>query len=159
MLKNLFTGFSLWKWLAIAAVVALGIGTLLHNKEAIDLKNQTIEQKNETIKQKDNKITDLKATNDQKSDVILKQNLANEAGEKKQEALQEGLDQVAGKQTAIQKRVQEKIKEIDRKYETLEKNPVNDRLKRDELSLERLKGIWRTYCIEDPKAAECADLK
>lgn len=57
--------------------------------------------------------------------------------------------------TQAAKQVEKKLEEINQKYEKLEQSQVNQERKAIEISLERAKGLWVTYCNQAPTEEAC----
>lgn len=51
--------------------------------------------------------------------------------------------------------VEKKLEAIEAKYAKLEQSKANEDRKRVEISLERAKGLWLTYCIQEPQDKAC----
>lgn len=116
-----------------------------HNKDTIDAKNVKIESLESTAIIQDKTIETLV--------------LSDEKTHEKQEVLEEVIVKNLGEQTKVQVQIRSKIEAIDKKYATMETDPVTVGLRIKEISLERARGVWASYCIELPKAEECQDLK
>lgn len=59
------------------------------------------------------------------------------------------------KQTEAEKAVKKKVQEINDKYSKLPDTPNNQRLKETEIATERVRGLWKSFCISEPKAEDC----
>lgn len=57
--------------------------------------------------------------------------------------------------TEASKIVSKRLAEIESKYSNMVKNEQNTKLKATEISLERAKGIWLTYCLQEPEEKAC----
>lgn len=57
--------------------------------------------------------------------------------------------------TQAAKQVEKKLEEINQKYEKLEQSQINHERKAVEISLERAKGLWVTYCNQAPTEEAC----
>jgi predicted phage tail protein len=51
--------------------------------------------------------------------------------------------------------VENKLAAIEAKYKDLEKSAANEERKRVEISLERAKGLWLSYCLQEPQNKAC----
>jgi membrane-associated HD superfamily phosphohydrolase len=85
--------------------------------------------------------------------------LSKEKTLEKQEVLADVIQKNLGEQTKVQVQIRNKIQAIDKKYIELEKNSINTNLRVKEISLERARGLWASYCIELPNAPECAAIE
>lgn len=57
--------------------------------------------------------------------------------------------------TEASKIVNKRLAEIEAKYAGMEKNDQTSKMKAVEISLERAKGIWLTYCLQEPAEKAC----
>lgn len=57
--------------------------------------------------------------------------------------------------TEASKIVNKRLAEIETKYTGMEKNDQTSKMKAAEISLERAKGIWLTYCLQEPSEKAC----
>lgn len=57
--------------------------------------------------------------------------------------------------TEASKIVNKRLAEIETKYTGMEKNDQTSKMKAAEISLERAKGIWLTYCLQEPLEKAC----
>jgi signal transduction histidine kinase len=51
--------------------------------------------------------------------------------------------------------VEKKVAAIEEKYKVLEPTPDNEGRKAVEISLERSKGLWLSYCLQEPQDQAC----
>lgn len=127
-------GYVLWQWIQTSIDNRdMRISTL---ETAIIDKDKIIEERNEELnklKQSD-KITD-KSVGDIRTE-IENANKSNSA------AFAE---------------MQRQLSAIDNKYDALPKTPVNEERKSSEISIVRSKGLWATFCIQEPTNHNCKD--
>lgn len=57
--------------------------------------------------------------------------------------------------TEASKIVAKRLAEIEAKYANMAKTEQTAKLKATEISLERAKGIWLTYCLQEPAEKAC----
>lgn len=65
------------------------------------------------------------------------------------------LRETQGKLTEAEKLIDQKVADINKKYDALPKNDVNAQARKRELSSERVKGLWLSYCLAYPKNVRC----
>lgn len=58
-------------------------------------------------------------------------------------------------ETEASKYVTDKLAAIEKKYKDLEQTPANIERKNIEISVERMRGIWFTYCLQEPEDKAC----
>ena len=130
----------------VLAVVCAG--AVWQNIQIITAKNDRIATQEQTISKLTQDKEDLKndIVNRSKSEVVTEQ-------------AKEDLKQVEVKQekakTQANQYVDKKLADIESKYAVLEQNTTNAERKRVEISLERAKGLWLTYCLQEPREHAC----
>lgn len=55
----------------------------------------------------------------------------------------------------VDKRVEEKVASIGKKYAEMAQNEINEELRDQEISAARIDGAWQTYCASQPNALTC----
>lgn len=142
-------------WVIKGLLVAACVGAVWANFKILDAKNQRIsdqktliEARDKQIEEKDTEIKQLKeeAEKKAKSDLIT-------------DAVKEGLKQAETKpiqaKTKAQQYVEGRLEAINQKYSAMPPSAANDQRKATEISLERAKGLWLTYCLQEPQVAAC----
>lgn len=135
----------------IAGYVVLIIMTVLlffGAKQWIDSKNNRISYLEEAYKR-------VEGERDTALEELRLKNQSDKASSEVTEKLQENKVTDAKKQTDAEKAVKKKINEINEKYSKLPDTPNNQRLKETEIATERVRGLWKSYCIAEPKAVDC----
>lgn len=117
-------------------------------QQTITAKDQVIEAKDTTIKQKDD---DLKQV---RQESVQTAKSADKTEEVKAVVKQEEAKPTVAK-TAANQYVETKLAAINKKYEALPQDSANAQRKATEISLERAKGLWLTYCLQEPQNAAC----
>lgn len=142
-------------WLVKGVIGLACIGAVYANVQILKAKDQRIQdqqaviaQKNETIKNKDGEIDRLK------QEALKKVASDKQTEAVKAEVKQEEAKPVAQK-TLAQQYVDNKLDAINKKYSALPQDSQNAQRKATEISLERAKGLWLTYCLQEPKVAAC----
>ncbi|BAW19059.1 hypothetical protein [Ralstonia phage RP31] len=144
------------RWLLRGLLALACVGAVYANFKIIDAKNKrideqiaTIQQKDDQIKDKDGQIKQLKkdAVDKVKSDGVTEsvKTVTKAAEAKPVEA-----------KTKAQQYVEGKLGAINKKYDALPHTTANDQRKATEISLERAKGLWLTYCLQEPQVTACA---
>lgn len=129
-------------WVLVCLAVVWG------NFKFLDYKNKKIDELNTSV-------TELKAKNEQLSKTIEDKGKSDDvtttvvADTKEQE-----VKIVTGK-TVAAKYVDNKLAEIEAKYALREQTTENAQRKALEVSLERAKGMWLTYCLQEPEEKPC----
>lgn len=59
--------------------------------------------------------------------------------------------------TDANKYVDTQLQKINAKYAALEKTKINEERRSIEISLERARGLWKSYCIQEPAADACKE--
>jgi polyhydroxyalkanoate synthesis regulator phasin len=75
--------------------------------------------------------------------------------EQSKEILSQVVDRHERAKTQANLYVEKKLIAIESKYALMEKNAINAERKRVEISLERAKGLWLTYCLQEPLDVAC----
>jgi hypothetical protein len=70
-------------------------------------------------------------------------------------AVKKQADNIHVKTDKIQKKTDEKIKDIEHYYDEQPKTPENARAEEIATSTAIIGGMWETYCVAKPDAAEC----
>lgn len=131
-----------------AAGLALCLGLVWGNFQILNAKNERIKTMEGTIGQLQTEKSALEDAISKKvsSDVVTE--TAKVEVEKKEVKIEKA-------KTTAEKYVADKLTEIDKKYDDKEKTPVNEERKRTEISLERAKGLWLTFCLQAPEEKAC----
>lgn len=130
------------------AGVALGAALVWGNFQYINAKNERITALGEKVFVLDAEkaLLEKALDNKLKSEVVTEKVVE---AVKKEETKQEK----AKSQAAVY--VNTKLAEIEKKYATKEPSPTNEQRKNVEISLERAKGLWLTYCLQEPEEEPC----
>lgn len=136
------------EYLIKGAFVLLCAGAVWQNFKILEAKNDRIDIQEGTIAQlvADNEELKKEIVNKSKSDVVTQ--LVKEEV-KKEEVKQEKA------KTQANLYVEEKLAAIEKKYAELEKSATNEERMRTEISLERAKGLWLTFCLQEPEQQAC----
>lgn len=135
-------------WLLDGVIAALCVGLLYTGFQVIDGRNKHIEDQDRIIVALQNENTQLKieAVNKVKSDAVT---------EEVKTVVKQAETKPAQVKTLAQQYVDNKLADIDKKYAELPQSAINDERKRTEVSLERAKGLWLTYCLQEPQYVAC----
>lgn len=135
-------------WLLKGALALLCLALAHQVYQIIDAKNERLKTQAEEITrlQSDNKKLRDEIQTKAKSDAVTD---AVKAEIKKEEAVP-----VQAK-TLAEQYVENKLASIEKKYAAKEQNAANEERKRAEISLERAKGLWLTYCLQAPQTVAC----
>lgn len=116
---------------------------------------QMLQAKDDRIKLLDEKVAALAADNEQlKTDLVNKGKSEVTTEQVKVEVkVEEG--KVAKAKTQANLYVEKKLAEIEKKYSEMEKTAANEERKRTEISLERAKGVWLSFCLQEPEVPAC----
>lgn len=128
--------------------VVLCLGLVWGNFQIIDAKNERISALNADVERV---TTEKKAL----EEVIAKKIESDGVTVKAKEDVVKKEVVIEKAKTVAEQYVSEKLQEIDKKYDDKEKTPVNDERKRVEISLERAKGLWLTFCLQEPEEKAC----
>lgn len=132
--------------------IVIVVGALLASTGYFGYKYFTTE-----VKLEQNKVTTLTEKNDGlKTDIIKKDSSDAVTAEVKQEVKKEETAVTKAK-TAAKISVEQKMKEITAKYEAMEKTAENEKRKQTEISLERARGLFLTFCLQEPEEKLCTD--
>lgn len=71
------------------------------------------------------------------------------------ESLQQELKDAKIKETAAEISAKQQMRAIDDKYSKLPKTAANEERRAVEISVARAKGLWATYCLQEPASAYC----
>ncbi len=135
-------------WLVKGAFVALCAALAWQVWLIIDAKNERLKTQGDTIIRLtgENKKLRADAAAKARSDVVT-------------ETVKEAVKQEEAKpiqtKTLAEQYVENKLAQIEEKYAAKEKSAANEERKRTEISLERAKGLWLTYCLQAPQEAAC----
>lgn len=123
-------------------------GAFWQNFQILNAKNDRIDKLGEEIAQLNTKNEELKTelTKKVKSDIITEV--------AKEEVKQEEVKQEKAK-TQANLYVEKKLADIEKKYAQMEQSAANQERKRVEISLERAKGLWLTFCLQEPEEKAC----
>ena len=119
-------------------------GEIKQLKETVSGKDKAIEKKDLKIHNQEVEIKDLDGK--LKDFAVIKETL--EKIQKTKEATQ-----------LTEKLIDENIVSINSKYQTLPKTDANEQARKREITRERVKGMWLSYCIAYPQNLRCKDEK
>lgn len=129
-------------WLALCVSMVYGGYKLIETKNS---RIDTLQTEVKTVKTERDALQDVivkKVESDDKTEVVV-------AETKKDETKHE----IAKTKAAVY--VDTKLKEIEAKYADQEQTEANRQRKAMEISLERAKGMWLTYCLQEPTEKAC----
>ena len=135
-------------YLIKGALVVVCAGAVWQNCQILNAKNERIKTQDEAIVKLTQEKKDLEKEllNKGKSDAVT------EGG--KQELKQEEVKIDKAKSQA-NLYVENKLAAIEKKYAAMEQTAANQERKRTEISLERAKGLWLTFCLQEPQQQAC----
>lgn len=135
-------------WLMRGALVAACAAAVWQNHQMLEIKNQKLEKQEQKITKLEGEKKDLKqeiATKEQ-SQVIT---------DTVTTTVRQAEVKVEKTKTEANLYVDKKLAEINTKYSQMEATPINQERQRTEISLERAKGLWLTYCLQEPAEQAC----
>lgn len=135
-------------WTLKIAALALCAGLVWANYEIIDAKNTRIDSLATEVSNQKGKVTALE-------EELAKKVKSEVVTEAVKEEVKVAEVKVVKAKTEASVYVEKKVAEIDAKYDALPVNPSNDSRKAVEKSLERSKGMWMTYCLQEPTVSAC----
>lgn len=136
-------------------IVVVALALVWANFKMIDAKNERIDNLSNQLTSKQADYDTLNGKYEAlKIDVSKKASSDGVTEVAKVEVKQAEVKQEAAKAQAAQI-VENKLKAIETKYAGLEQTQANEERKRVEISLERAKGLWLTYCIQQPQDKAC----
>jgi chromosome segregation ATPase len=136
-------------------VVLLALALVWANFEMLQAKNARITDLNNQITSKTKEYDTLNGKYEALKVEMSKKVTSDTATEEvKADVKKAEVKQEAAKTQANQY-VEDKLKAIDSKYAALEQSKANEERKRVEISLERAKGLWLTYCLQQPQDKSC----
>lgn len=142
-------------WLVKGVMALLCVGAVWGVFQIFEAKDKRIEAQAEVIKSKDQQIEQKSEELKQaKAEGVQKGKSDDMTETVKAEVKKEEAKPVAQK-TLAQQYVDNKLDAINDKYAKLEQSAANEERKRAEISLERAKGLWLTYCLQEPQVAAC----
>lgn len=113
------------------------------------------EAKDDRIKTQATEIIRLNGENKQLKDEAVKDVQSGQVTEKVKAATKVEEAKPEKAKTVAGVYVEQKLADIEKKYAAKEQNAANTERKRTEISLERAKGLWMTYCLQEPEVAAC----
>lgn len=119
-------------------------GEIKQLKQSVSNKDESIKEKDITISSHENEIKELKG----KLGDLEQVNKTLGEIQKSREAAQ-----------ATEKIIDANVATINQKYQTLPKSDANEQARKREISRERVKGLWLSYCIAHPENLRCKDEK
>lgn len=135
-------------YLIKSVFVLICAGVVWQNWQMISAKNDRIKAHEETIVQLTKEKEDLKKEMIKKGESEAVTELVKE-DLKKTEVKHEKAKSQANQY------VEKKLTEIEKKYSAMEQSAANAERKRTEISLERAKGLWLSYCLQAPEEQAC----
>jgi predicted phage tail protein len=155
-------GDALKGWLVKGALALVCVGALYATVKVFQVKNEKIEIQQQTITAKDQVIEAKDDTIKQKDDTIKQvreETVKAASSADATEAVKADVKQAEAKptvaKTAANQYVESKLAAINKKYDALPQDAANEQRKATEISLERAKGLWLTYCLQEPTNAAC----
>lgn len=128
----------------IMAVIASGVGAYYY------IDNQRVE-----IADLKKTSGDLKEANDKLTENATKRVDSDKTTDKVVEETKKEEVKVVAAKTQASIYVENKLAEINKKYDEKEKTERNAELRATEISLERAKGMWLAYCLKEPVEQAC----
>lgn len=116
---------------------------------------QWIDNKNDRISYLEKSYNRVEQERDDAREELKKRSESNQATGTIVKELEETKAVEVKKQTEAEKAVKKKVQEINDKYSKLPNTPNNQRLKETEIATERVRGLWKSFCISEPKAEDC----
>lgn len=135
-------------YLIKGAVALTCVGVLWQNYQTIVDKNELIEVHEKTIEQLNKDKEELKKE-------MLKKGKSEAATEQVKSDLKQTEVKHEKTKSQANQYVEKKLAAIEKKYADMEQNAANAERKRIEISLERAKGLWLTYCLQVPEDHAC----
>ncbi len=147
--------------IAIAACLSLiPIGYSYWN---IQSNKGVIQELRNTIASKDKKISDMDFELESKNNEIRSKNteiniLQNKISDfELSKKTNEAIDVSKQRLIETQKIIDDKVSIINKKYEGLQKTDANEQARKREITRERVKGLWLSYCIAYPDNERCKE--
>ena len=119
---------------------------------------QLLATKNAKIETMREQVSGLIITNSGLEKTIREKIQSDNVTEEVKTAVKEEEKTPARAKTLANEYVEKKLQEIEKKYAAEEQTELTIERKRVEISLERAKGLWLSYCLQEPKEKACADL-
>lgn len=116
---------------------------------------QWIDNKNDRISYLEESYNRVEKERDDARDELGKRSESNQATGTIVKELEETKAVEVKKQTEAEKAVKKKVQEINDKYSKLPNTLNNQQLKETEIATERVRGLWKSFCISEPKAEDC----
>jgi len=132
----------------IVLMATIAIFAFRYNAAVLDHKEATIKQLTEEVESKNSVI---KSQEDQ----LALKGKSEAATTAVIESLQKDLKDAKVKETAAEISAKQQMQAIDEKYSKLPKTAANDERRTVEISVARAKGLWATYCLQEPASAYC----
>lgn len=117
-------------------------------KQWIDNKNLRIQALEQSLEKSQKDLKDAR-------EELSKRNQSNNAATEVVDNLDDGKKADQTDHSKAAEDVRKKVAEIEKKYKDKEDNANNRAMKETEIAVERARGLWRSYCIAEPKAKEC----
>jgi seryl-tRNA synthetase len=116
---------------------------------------QWVDNKNDRISYLEESYNRVEKERDEAREELGKRSESNQATGTIVKELEETKAVEVKKQTEAEKAVKKKVQEINDKYSKLPNTPNNQQLKETEIATERVRGLWKSFCISEPKAEDC----
>lgn len=116
---------------------------------------QWVDNKNNRISYLEESYNRVEQERDDAREELNKRSQSNQATGTIVKELEETKAVEVKKQTEAEKAVKKKVQEINDKYSKLPNTPNNQQLKETEIATERVRGLWKSFCISEPKAEDC----
>lgn len=142
-------------WVLKVAFVGLCVGAVWANFKILDAKNQRISDQKTLIETRDNQIKEKDDEIKQLKEDAKKKAQSDEVTETVKAGVKQAEEKPIQAKTKAQQYVEGKLDAINKKYAALPPSAANDQRKATEISLERAKGLWLTYCLQEPKVVAC----
>lgn len=116
---------------------------------------QILIAKNERIKSQEEKIVKLNQDNEKLKTELAKKAKSETVTETAKQEVKQAEVKVDKAKTQANLYVEKKLADIEKKYAAMEQTAANQERKRTEISLERAKGLWLTFCLQEPLEQAC----
>jgi hypothetical protein len=111
--------------------------------------------KNEHITDLNTKLSNAASANKELKTQLEKKGKSDVATQDVVAGVKESLDKQESAKVNTVHYVDRKVVEIRKKYSQLPATPDNEAQKAADISLERMKGLWMTYCLQDATNDAC----
>lgn len=116
---------------------------------------KTLDETKTTLSRIDSELTTVKGQYNNLKQQFDLLKASNDITDNTRTNIQDEKTTYTGTLSAIERQVEDKVSAIKKRYATMEQTELNQAAKEREISSERIKGLWATFCLTNADHSNC----